>query len=154
MTHRDAVRYFMTIPEAVQLVLQAGSMGEGGEVFLLDMGRPVRIVDLAENLIRLSGLIPGEDVSIEFIGLRPGEKLSEELLVEGEGIQPTEHDQIRVLRGHEPRDALMDDVDAVVDVAKTGDRPGVIRGLARIVPEYKPRNDVLREALEDKEGES
>ena len=99
VTHPDAQRYFMTIPEAVQLVLQASSMGEGGEIFVLDMGKPVRILDLVRNLIRLSGLEPDRDIKIDFVGLRPGEKLFEELKLEGEDIRPTVHEKIRVLTG-------------------------------------------------------
>lgn len=93
VTHPDIIRYFMTIPEAAQLVLQAGSMAEGGEVFVLDMGQPVKIVDLAKELIRLSGLRVGEDIDIEFTGLRPGEKLYEELLLDGE-VKKTRHHKI------------------------------------------------------------
>lgn len=94
VTHPDIIRYFMTIPEAVQLVLQAGSMASGGEIFILDMGEPVRIVNLAEDLIRLSGFEPYKDIDIQFTGLRPGEKLFEELLLAEEGIQETHHDKI------------------------------------------------------------
>jgi FlaA1/EpsC-like NDP-sugar epimerase len=99
VTHPDMVRYFMTIPEAAQLVLQAGAMGRGGEVFVLDMGEPVRIVDLARNMIRLSGLRVGEDVEIHFTGLRPGEKLFEELYGEGEKRRPTLHPKIMAAAG-------------------------------------------------------
>ena len=99
MTHPEAKRYFMTIPEAAQLVLQASTMGQGREIFILKMGEPVRIVDLARNLIRLSGFEPDTDIKITFTGLRPGEKLFEELLLEQEGIMPTSHEKLYVLDG-------------------------------------------------------
>ena len=94
ITHPDIIRYFMTIPEAVQLVLQAGAMAKGGEIFILDMGEPVKIVDLANNLIRLSGFEPGVDIKIEYSGLRPGEKLYEELLMSEEGLTKTANSKI------------------------------------------------------------
>jgi FlaA1/EpsC-like NDP-sugar epimerase len=100
VTHPDVVRFFMTIPEAVQLVLQASAFSLGHDVFHLDMGEPVRIIDLAENMIRLSGFEPGRDIEIKFVGLRPGEKLYEELLVDGEDVvEPTDHPRVRVVRG-------------------------------------------------------
>jgi len=98
VTHPDVVRYFMTIPEAAQLVLQAGAMGNGGELFVLDMGEPVKIADLARDMIRLSGLEPEVDIEIKYVGLRPGEKLYEELITGGEGIVATPHEKIMVLR--------------------------------------------------------
>ena len=98
VTHAEITRYFMTIPEAVQLVIQTGAMAEGGEIFVLDMGEPVKIMDLAENVIRLSGYVPNVDIDIKITGLRPGEKLYEELLLAEEGIEKTAHDKIYV--GH------------------------------------------------------
>ncbi len=137
LTHPEITRYFMTIPEAVQLVLQAGAMGSGGEIFLLEMGEPVKIKDLAENLICLSGLTPGKDIEIVYTGLRPGEKLYEELLVEGEGIKKTHHDKIYVLEG------LSTDIDAVGSVLKAletvckeGRDSRVKTILKELVPEY------------------
>jgi FlaA1/EpsC-like NDP-sugar epimerase len=98
VTHRDATRYFMLIPEAVQLILQAGAFGSGGEIYVLDMGKPVKILDLANDLIRFSGLRPGHDIKIQFIGLRPGEKLYEELLTASEGLSRTVNEKIFVGR--------------------------------------------------------
>lgn len=102
LTHEEMTRYFMTIPEAVQLILQAGSMGQSGDVFILDMGEPVRIVDLAYDLIRLHGLVPGEDIQIVFTGIRPGEKLNEELTYDREQLVTTEHPKIRVIQNGGP----------------------------------------------------
>lgn len=108
VTHPEVVRYFMSIPEAAQLILQAGSMGEGGEIFILDMGEPVKIIDIARDLIRLHGLQPDVDIPIVFIGLRPGEKLYEELITDGEGITQTGHKKVFVLRGTPPDPTFID----------------------------------------------
>jgi len=148
-THPDVVRFFMTISEAVGLVLQAGVMGQGGELFHLDMGRPVKVVDLAEKLIQLSGFRPHEDIEIRFIGMRPGEKMHEELLAEGEGVEPTAHPRIRVVRhgaveAAEIR-ARLDDLVAAGSVS----RESLIRALKALVPEYEPQNDEHRRVLAD-----
>jgi FlaA1/EpsC-like NDP-sugar epimerase len=102
VTHPEIRRYFMSISEAVQLVLQASTMAEGSEVFVLDMGEPIRIMDLAKNMIRLAGLVPGQDIDIRFTGLRPGEKLFEELQLDGENILPTPHQKIMRFRSQQP----------------------------------------------------
>jgi FlaA1/EpsC-like NDP-sugar epimerase len=140
VTHPDVRRYFMSIPEAAQLILQAGAMGEGGEIFILDMGEPIRIVDMARDLIRLHGLEPGEDIPIEFTGLRPGEKLHEELITSGEGIVPTGHEKIMVLRG-KTRDAaaLLAQIEALFELARRGNDAAIRKKLLEIVPEYTPQ---------------
>ncbi|MCD6486087.1 MAG: polysaccharide biosynthesis protein [Syntrophobacterales bacterium] len=141
VTHPEITRYFMSIPEAAQLILQAGAMGRGGETFILDMGKPMRIIDLARDLIRLSGLEPGRDIPIEFIGLRPGEKLYEELITEGEGIVATGHEKILVLRGDaHNRDALNTQVDELLTIAATFDATAIKKKLKEIVPEYTPES--------------
>jgi FlaA1/EpsC-like NDP-sugar epimerase len=144
ITHPEASRFFMTIPEAVQLVLQASSMGKGGEIFVLDMGEPVRIVDLARNLIRLSGFEPDREIRIVFTGLRPGEKLIEELQLEGEGIKRTAHEKIRVLDGGESNfiqvRAWLDDLAGIAEAKNVS---GLIIKLKEIVPEYRPSREVL-----------
>jgi FlaA1/EpsC-like NDP-sugar epimerase len=94
ITHPEMTRYFMTIPEAVQLIIQAGAIGESGDVYVLDMGTPVKIMDLARDMIRLSGKEPDRDIAIEFVGVRPGEKLHEELWGDGENAAPTKHSKI------------------------------------------------------------
>ncbi|MFH1148742.1 MAG: nucleoside-diphosphate sugar epimerase/dehydratase [Pseudomonadota bacterium] len=142
VTHPDVTRYFMTIPEAVQLILQAGAMGAGGEVFILDMGVPVKIADMARDLIRLSGLEPDRDVEIRYIGLRPGEKLHEELVVVGEEIAATEHEKILMLRnGKHPAsiEDLQGRICELVELADAKDVPGLKRKLKEIVPEYIPQ---------------
>jgi len=139
ITHPEITRYFMSIPEAAQLILQAGAMGRGCEIFILDMGKPMRIVDLARDLIRLSGLEPDKDIPIQFIGLRPGEKLYEELITEGEGIVATDHEKILVLCGNaHNRDALNAQIDELLAVAATYDAAAIREKLLEIVPEYTP----------------
>ena len=139
VTHPEVTRYFMTIPEATQLVLQAGSMGKGGEILLLDMGKPVKILTLAEELVRLSGLRPYEDIDIVFSGLRPGEKLYEELLLSGEGIAPTTHASIMVANAAQcDQDALQEKLERMYAAARIMDRPGTVTILKEIVPEFRP----------------
>jgi FlaA1/EpsC-like NDP-sugar epimerase len=138
ITHPDMQRYFMTIPEASQLVLQAGAMGEGGEIFILDMGQPVRIVDLARDLIHLSGLRPGEDVDIVFSGVRPGEKLVEELSTAIEQADRTKHPKIYIGHATAPSyEVLMRDVAALLEQARDAEPDRIRRGLAELVPEYQ-----------------
>ncbi len=141
VTHPEVTRFFMTIPEASQLVLQAGSMGKGGEIFLLDMGEPVKIVKLAEELIQLSGYRPYEDIEITFTGLRPGEKLYEELLLDGEGVQPTCHEKIMVAKAAECDEAvLLRQIEELYQLARSLDLDGVVVKLQEMVPEFKPAN--------------
>ena len=144
ITHPDVQRYFMTIPEAVQLVLQASTMGKGGEIFVLDMGEPIKITELARALIGLSGLEPELDIPIVYTGLRPGEKLFEEIKLEGEGIKPTSHEKIRVLDGGEiSMDKVrrwLDDLAALVDSKNVH---GLVSLLKEIVPEYSPSEQIL-----------
>ena len=140
VTDKDVVRYFMTIPEASQLVMQAGCIGHGGEIFVLDMGEPVRILTLAEELIRLSGLIPYQEIDIQFTGLKPGEKLFEELLLDGEGIKPTTHNKISVLAPVETDlKQVSDDLDELFGYAGTYDIGELVKSLRSIVPEFVPR---------------
>jgi FlaA1/EpsC-like NDP-sugar epimerase len=138
ITHPDMTRYFMTIPEAVQLVLQAAVMGKGGEVFVLDMGDPVRIEDLAKDLIRLSGLRLGHDIDIRFTGLRPGEKLFEELSRNDENLRPTSHEKVLSARLGKPAAGLLDGVDTLVRSATARSSDEHLRArIATLVPEYQ-----------------
>jgi len=142
VTHPEVRRYFMTIPEAVQLVLQAATLGQGGEVFLLDMGEPIRIVDLAKDLIVLSGLEVGQDIGIVYTGLQPGEKLFEELFVEGEEYIPTQHKKIFISRNGARSPSCPVDLDQateeLVALAQQSDDDRVRAKLKEIVPEYTP----------------
>ncbi len=144
VTHPDIIRYFMSIPEAAQLVLQAGGMGQGGEIFVLDMGEPMKIVDLARNMIRLSGFSE-EDIRIEFSGLRPGEKLYEELLADNEETRPTHHPKLRIARAREVAPGWLDDLLAWLHQQHMPDDAEVRCDLRRWVPEYAPRQACLLE---------
>jgi len=151
ITHSDVTRYFMTIPEAVQLVLQASTMGRGGEIFVLDMGEPVRIRDLATNLIRLSGLQPETDIHLVYTGLRPGEKLFEELCLAAEDTKPTAHEKIRVLDGgfidfRQVRE-WVDELSALATAKNVG---GLVSKLQDIVPEYTPSQGLVAQCDVDR----
>jgi len=138
ITHPDVRRYFMTIPEAVQLVLQAAALGVGGEVFALDMGAPVRIVDLAHDLIRLSGFEPERDIRVVFTGLRPGEKLMEEVFFDEESAAPTAHPAVLVSRMTPLPDGLTTSVQQLIGLAMAGaDRDTLRRALQQLVPDYR-----------------
>ena len=137
VTHPDIVRYFMSIPEAAQLVLQAACMGQGGEVFVLDMGEPVKIVDLARNMIRLSGFSE-DQIRIEFTGLRPGEKLYEELLADSEFTRPTHHPKIRIARVAEVDAGRWTRLQGWIVREDCFDDESVRREMAALLPEYKP----------------
>jgi len=138
VTHPDIQRYFMSISEAVQLVLQASVMAEGSEVFVLDMGEPVRIMDLAHNMIRLAGLVPGEDIEIRVTGLRPGEKLFEELQLDGEDVFPTPHEKIRRFRAKPPNSQYMARwLERLRILLTEGDAETLKAHLLQLVPEYQ-----------------
>ena len=143
VTHPDIIRYFMTIPEAVQLVLQAGAYAKGGEIFILDMGEPVKIMDLARNMIRLSGYTPDEDIKIKITGLRPGEKLYEEMLMKEEGLQDTANNKI-----HIGKPILFDDkvfIRNLEELQKTAemDSEDIKKQVARMVPTYHPEKALV-----------
>lgn len=138
LTHKDITRYFMTIPEASQLVLQAGAYAKGGEIFVLDMGQPVKIYDLAENLIRLSGYIPNEEIEIKVTGLRPGEKLYEELLMDEEGLSETPHKKIFIGKpGEFKLERVKNNINELLDVVKLGNKEKLREKLQEVVPTYK-----------------
>ena len=137
VTHKDIIRYFMTIPEAVSLVLQAGAYATGGEIFVLDMGQPVKILTLAENLIRLSGYRPYEDIDIAFTGLRPGEKLFEELLMDEEGMRKTPNEMIYIGKPiYFDEDVLLQALDKMREAA-CADDPGLLSMIKELVPTYR-----------------
>ena len=137
VTHPEMVRYFMTIPEAAQLVMQAGAMNGNGNVYVLDMGEPVKIVDLARDLIRLSGLEPDVDIAIQFAGMRPGEKLYEELLTAEEGTVSSRHEKIFVARKRGMvSDRLENLVDMLFDAAEQRDHAMIYEVLAQLIPTH------------------
>jgi FlaA1/EpsC-like NDP-sugar epimerase len=137
VTHPDMERYFMTIPEASQLVLQAATMGKGGEIFVLDMGEAVKIVHLARELITLSGFRPDEDIDIVFSGMRPGEKLFEELSIEGEDMLPTRHPKIAAWQ-NKPMDriVLRNYIEEMVLTAKSQNHAKIVAVIKKLIPEY------------------
>ena len=138
VTHPDIIRYFMTIPEAVSLVLQAAYYAHGGEIFVLDMGEPVKIADMARNLIRLSGFIPDEDIKIVYTGLRPGEKLYEELLMDEEGMQETENELIFIGKPIEMDDEKFKEQLDLLDRESRNESDRIKEIVAEIVPTYHP----------------
>ena len=138
VTHPEVTRFFMTIPEACQLILQAGAMGRGGEIFLLDMGTSIKIDDMARDLIRFSGFEPEVDIKIEYIGLRPGEKLYEELIIEGEDVVPTSHEKIMVLKGMDCNLHILNgNIHNLIQIAKDQKIETIKAKLQEIVPEYR-----------------
>ncbi len=139
VTHPEMRRYFMTIPEATQLVIQAGAMGKGGEIMLLDMGTPVKIVDLARDMITLSGFRPDVDIRIDFLGMRPGEKLFEELRTRSEDILPTHHEKIFIWQNRgctkEEIEPALEQLRTVADGTSLGEVQTVLK---QVVPEFEP----------------
>jgi FlaA1/EpsC-like NDP-sugar epimerase len=141
VTHPEITRYFMTIPEACELVLEAGFMGKGGEIFVFDMGKPIKITDLAHQMIRLSGFVPGKDIQIVYIGLRPGEKLYEELLSSKENSLPTHHPKIKIARTENiDYETIMPKIDDLLNSLNILSKEEVVELLKGIVPEYKSSN--------------
>ena len=146
ITHPDIIRYFMTIPEACQLVLEAGAMGKGGEIFIFDMGKPVKIIDLANKMIRLAGLVPEQDIKIKIVGLRPGEKLYEELLNDNSKTLPTHNDKILIVE-----DTFIDfsilskEIDALTVLANEYDTISLVLKMKSIVPEFISMNSEFNE---------
>ena len=150
VTHPEITRYFMTIPEACRLVLEAGSMGEGGEIYIFDMGKSVKILELAKKMIRLSGLIPNQDIAIEFSGLRPGEKLYEELLNDKENTLPTHHEKIMVAKTREyDFEQISKDIEQLIDLSCQYYDRQVVMKMKEIVPEFKSKNSIY-EDLDEK----
>ncbi len=146
VTHPDITRYFMTIPEACQLVVEAGCMGQGGEIFVFDMGKSVKIVDLAEKMIKLSGFAPYTEIDIKFTGLRPGEKLYEELLNDLENTMPTHHQKIMIAKVRENNfDLVGDQIKLLFEQTKTNNNMDVVRQMKAIVPEFKSQNSVYEQ---------
>jgi FlaA1/EpsC-like NDP-sugar epimerase len=146
VTHPEITRYFMTIPEACRLVLEAGCMGKGGEIYIFDMGKSVKIIELAKTMIRLAGLVPNHDIKIEFTGLRPGEKLFEELLNDNENTMPTHHEKIMIGK---VREYLFNEIEIqiydLIHHAKNNDDQLVVKAMKQIVHEFKSKNSVFEE---------
>jgi len=146
VTHPQITRYFMTIPEACQLVLEAGTMGTGGEIFIFDMGKSVKIVDLAKKMIKLSGLQLGKDIQISFTGLRPGEKLYEELLADKENTLPTHHSQIMIAKVRNyPYEEVKVQIQELIDLLKDPDHLQIVNHMKRIIPEFISQNSIYEQ---------
>lgn len=151
ITHPDIIRFFMTIPEACQLVLEAGAMGKGGEIFIFDMGEPVKIVDLAKKMIRLAGFIPDKDIEIKFVGLRPGEKLFEELLTDSSKTLPTHHKKIMIAtEGVEHVIGFGKQVDELITLAAANHVADMVGKMKDMVPEYLSMNSKFESLDESK----
>jgi len=146
VTHPEITRYFMTIPEACRLVLEAGCMGKGGEIYIFDMGKSIKIIELAKTMIRLAGLVPNHDIKIEFSGLRPGEKLFEELLNDNENTMPTHHEKIMIGK---VREYLFNEIESqiydLIHHAKNNDDQLVVKAMKQIVHEFKSKNSIFEE---------
>ncbi|MFA9189675.1 polysaccharide biosynthesis protein [Flavobacterium magnesitis] len=141
ITHPDIIRYFMTIPEACQLVLEAGAMGKGGEIYIFDMGKPVKIIDLARKMIKLAGFIPEEDIKIKIVGLRPGEKLYEELLNDTAKTIATHHHKIMIAEEiQEEFEILHDEIEELITIANFHKKEAIVTKMKKIVPEFKSMN--------------
>jgi FlaA1/EpsC-like NDP-sugar epimerase len=158
VTHPDIYRYFMTIPEACQLVLEAGFMGIGGEIFVFDMGQPVKIAELANAMIQLSGLIPGKDIQIVYTGLRPGEKLYEELLTDKETTLPTYHPKIKKAQAEDiDGQAVLTSINELIDKLYTLTQEEVVAIMKDLIPEYRTTNgkfNISEEARLENNGSS
>ena len=144
ITHQDIIRYFMTIPEACQLVLEAGAMGNGGEIYIFDMGKPVKIIDLARKMIKLAGFVPDKDIKIDIVGLRPGEKLYEELLNDTSKTLPTHHKKIMIEQELETDfNPLHDDINDLLLTIKSIDNDLIVSKMKQIVPEFISMNSTF-----------
>ena len=145
ITHPDIIRYFMTIPEACQLVLEAGSMGNGGEIYIFDMGKPVKIIDLARKMIKLAGFVPEKEIKIKIVGLRPGEKLYEELLNDSSKTLPTYHEKIMIAQElQEEFDDLNDEIIDLIHKANFLESDDIVMQMKKIVPEFRSMNSTFQ----------
>nr|WP_281310637.1 nucleoside-diphosphate sugar epimerase/dehydratase [Flavobacterium flavigenum] len=144
ITHQDIIRYFMTIPEACQLVLEAGAMGNGGEIYIFDMGKPVRIIDLAKKMIKLAGFIPDKEIKIKIVGLRPGEKLYEELLNDTSKTLPTYHNKIMIAQEiQDEYENLHVEIEELIDISSFYNNDEIVSKMKKIVPEFKSMNSTF-----------
>nr|WP_185963875.1 nucleoside-diphosphate sugar epimerase/dehydratase [Flavobacterium restrictum] len=145
ITHPDIIRYFMTIPEACQLVLEAGAMGNGGEIYIFDMGKPVKIIDLARKMIKLAGFIPDKDIKIQIVGLRPGEKLYEELLNDTSKTIPTYHEKIMIAEEiQDEYENLHTEIQELIGIASFFDNDDIVSKMKKIVPEFRSMNSAYQ----------